>query len=201
MIADLLAFAGVAATSAGWVHSAGRAVGLQHRLRTDALTGLANREALAEQVRRVSRRAGAVGLLLAGLDDFKPVNDIHGHDAGNQLLRHVAQRLTSVAHHGELVARLHGDEFAILLGALPSGPAGHRAAALRADQFAGAVASPMACQLGALAVTASIGAAVLPLQAASLSALLTAADDAMYRLKAARHRRPTPQTATAHGAA
>lgn len=160
------------------------------RLRRDPLTGLANRDALGVAVRRVSGRAAAVGLLLADLDGFKYVNDTYGHAEGDVLLQHVAANLTAAARHGERVVRLHGDEFAILLGALPSGRAGRDTAHERAAAFAEAIAQPLPTARGDIAVSGSIGAAVLPRARATVSALLGRADAAMYRAKHTRMATP-----------
>ncbi len=84
----------------------------------DALTGLPNRRLLfdrLEQMLRQSERDGRlIGLLYLDLDGFKPVNDQHGHDAGDGVLVEVAHRLTQAVRSGDTVARLGGDEFAIL---------------------------------------------------------------------------------------
>lgn len=183
--ADLLAMtttgaAVCAATcAAGWL----RAARLRRHLHTDRLTGLANRDALTARFHQVSRRAPALGLLLADLDGFKAINDAHGHDEGNVVLQHVAACLRAAATPAELVVRLHGDEFAVLLGAIPAGAAGRRLAVMRRDAFTAAVATPLGSARGDLTVTATIGAAVLPGQTATLSALLAAADRAMYTAK------------------
>jgi diguanylate cyclase (GGDEF)-like protein len=122
-------------------------------------------------------------LLLADLDEFKQINDTYGHDEGNIVLQHVAACLRTAAHPTELVARLHGDEFAVLLGAIPTGAPGRRVAALRREAFAAAVATPLGSARTDITVTATVGAAVLPGEAATLSALLAAADRAMYTAK------------------
>lgn len=112
------------ALGAGWAVTARLAVVWWRRLHTDRLTGLANRDALARAFQRASRRSLAVGVLLIDLDKFKAVNDEHGHDAGNHLLRAVARQLAFAAVPGSLPVRLHGDEFAVLLPDLPPGQAG-----------------------------------------------------------------------------
>ena len=156
---------------------------LRRRLYIDPATGLANREALARHVARTRRHAAQIGLLLMDLDEFKQINDRHGHETGNQVIRVIANRLVGVARPGELVVRLHGDEFVLLLGALPSGATGRRMARLRADAVAAAIAAPISTSRGEITVTGSVGAAALPVTEADLSGLLTAADDAMYRAK------------------
>lgn len=186
MIADLLAIAGFAVAASGWAATACHAARLRYLLHTDPLTGLANRDALATRLRRHNRRGATVGLLLADLDGFKQVNDLHGHDVGNTLLQDISRRMRAVAHPSELVVRLHGDEFAILLGNLPNGTAGTRSAAQRRDVFAAAVDTPMRTRQDEVRVSASIGVAVLPASGADLSALLSTADQDMYCVKRSR---------------
>lgn len=197
MIADLLATAGFTVTATGWATTACHAARLCHLLRTDPLTGLPNRDALAARLRRHQRRGAAIGLLLADLDGFKQVNDVHGHDVGNVLLREISRRMRAVAHPGELVVRLHGDEFAILLGNLPSGAAGTQSAAQRRELFAAAVDTPVRAERGEVRVSASIGVAVLPASGADLSSLLSTADHDMYRAKRSRALHTAPASVAA----
>ncbi len=90
----------------------------------DPVTGVANRAQLEAHlqsaVMRRGRRGGFAGLLLVDLDDFRAVSDTLGHDAGDELLRHAARRLEQTAGDGDLVARLDGDTFAVLLDDLRS---------------------------------------------------------------------------------
>ncbi|MGH3450221.1 MAG: GGDEF domain-containing protein [Haloechinothrix sp.] len=185
----LLACVPAATAAIGWATSARRAVCLRRHALTDRLTGLANREALAAQLRVVAGTAPAVGVLMLDLDAFKRVNDRYGHDEGNRVLRHVADQLRSVALPRELPARLHGDEFALLLGALPSGSAGRRTAAARVSAIRRAIAEPLVTDTACHSVTASVGAAVLPARGADLGALLALADASMYRAKPGRDSR------------
>lgn len=179
-----------AAAAAGWVTAARRASSLRRRLHTGELTGLPNRLALAERIRSRPNDTAAIGLLLLDLDNFKPVNDQHGHDEGNRVLRHVAEQLRIAARPSELPARLHGDEFALLLGAVPSGAAGMRTVARRAEALRRAVAEPLITDRARHTASSSVGAAVLPARHAELGALLSLADAAMYRVKG---RRPVSQ--------
>ncbi|MGC1210097.1 MAG: GGDEF domain-containing protein, partial [Micromonospora sp.] len=135
----------------------------------DPLTGLANRAGLADAwAQLVALRPWVV---VVDLDGFKPVNDTHGHAAGDLVLTAVAERLRRV--HG-VAARLGGDEFAALL--LDPNPAA------AARQLAAAIAAPVRLPCGvAVSVTASIGLA--PASPTGLAAALADADAAMYRAK------------------
>ena len=92
---------------------------LERISRTDELTGLLNRRAFFEEVeRRLAhhRRTGRAGTLIyVDLDNFKPVNDVHGHQRGDEVLRDLAAMLSTGTRVGDLVARLGGDEFALWL--------------------------------------------------------------------------------------
>ena len=85
---------------------------LRHQAATDPLTGLGNRSALR---RRLDAATGDVTLVAIDLDGFKPVNDVHGHATGDQVLQVVAERLRSVVREDDLVVRFGGDEFAVVL--------------------------------------------------------------------------------------
>jgi diguanylate cyclase (GGDEF)-like protein len=187
-------------SATGWAATAATAVHLARRLRTDPLTGLPNREALAGLVRRAAakgaRRGGSVGLLLLDLDRFKAINDTHGHAVGNTALQAVAGRLAALAGPGERPIRLHGDEFALWLGHLPTSPASQDHAQRRAGQVASVLAEHVEIGRHRLAVTASVGAAVLPAAGLTVAALLAKADHAMYRAKRAVYRTTHPHPAT-----
>jgi cyclic di-GMP phosphodiesterase Gmr len=153
---------------------------LLRRATTDALTGLANRGALFEAL------AGAVGtgcgLLFCDLDGFKDVNDVHGHAAGDRVLRETAARLRALAAPDDVVARLGGDEF-VLLRPVTDGP---DLAAL-ADAVRVAMEAPLDRALPDLRVTASLGVAV-SLPGDSADELMARADSEMYRAKRRRYR-------------
>jgi diguanylate cyclase (GGDEF)-like protein len=144
---------------------------------TDSLTGLANRACFLDRLSAALDAPGPVGVLLIDLDDFKPVNDRHGHAAGDAVLTETAARLRAAAGPGDLVARLGGDEFAVLLDR----PAADGLPAV-AGGIIGAVGTP--CRLpdgSAVTVRASVGAAVA--EGGDASHLLNLADQAMYRAK------------------
>jgi diguanylate cyclase (GGDEF)-like protein len=118
-------------------------------------------------------------VLYLDLDGFKPINDLHGHDAGDELLRIVAARLARSIRAEDMVCRLGGDEFACLL----SDPLNRERLGHLACKLFDAVSAPL--QLGPLKLTVrpSIGIAVCPTDGATTDALLKCADAAMYRAK------------------
>ncbi len=159
--------------------------------RTDDLTSLPNRRHLHEVLQGMLARAGqdggSVAVLLLDLDRFKTVNDVHGHPAGDQLLRLAASRLRTVARTGDCVARLGGDEFA--LAALISPPrqpchAGELAAQL-AQRIIATLQEPFTLSSGTVVrVGISIGVALSQQAAEGMDTLMHRADVALYRAKA-----------------
>ena len=150
----------------------------------DELTGLTNRAAFHELADRALRRASRTpvrsALLFLDLDGLKAVNDTRGHEAGDELLRTVANRLTHTVREVDTVARLSGDEFAILLDAVKS----EAEVAVAADRILRAIAEPL--QIGGdhrVTVTASVGIAIQTSADETGAKLLKAADAAMYRAK------------------
>jgi len=148
----------------------------------DPLTGLANRTLLVEQGTarlEAAVEGDVVALLLLDLDGFKDINDTLGHDAGDQLLQLVAERLTYAVRRGDLVARLGGDEFALLLTDLrdPS------SAVATASSVLVALKEPFDLDRLALSVEGSIGVACAPTDATTFPELLRRADVAMYQAK------------------
>ena len=158
----------------------------QSLARHDALTGLPNRRVFAEVLEAARLQAGRGGaqfaVLSLDLDRFKPVNDIHGHHAGDDVLREVATRIGAVVRAGDMVARLGGDEFALIMhcneGEDPSA-----AAALLADRIIAGVGRPISIGSRFVDVGASIGIALCPMDGTDPETLLRAADMAMYRAK------------------
>jgi diguanylate cyclase (GGDEF)-like protein len=138
---------------------------------TDPLTGLLNRRAFAErcghELARARRSGEAFAALLIDVDDFKQVNDLHGHAAGDEALVGLAQALTSELREIDIIARIGGDEFAVLLPA--TGVAGARATAERLRAGAG--------------VPISIGTAVYGIDGHTTDELARAADAALYDAK------------------
>jgi diguanylate cyclase (GGDEF)-like protein/PAS domain S-box-containing protein len=149
----------------------------------DPLTGLANRtlfaDRFAQMIERARRVSAPLGVLFIDLDDFKLVNDRLSHAAGDTLLREVAQRLQGAVRSGDTVARISGDEFAIVLSDL----ARAEDAALVAQKVLERLAQPVPLHGELTFVTASIGIAMFPADGADAESLLSAADAAMYRAK------------------
>jgi diguanylate cyclase (GGDEF)-like protein len=152
----------------------------------DPLTGLANRVLLrdrAEQALRIAARTGEiVGLLVIDLDGFKQVNDTLGHNAGDLLLREVAEHLTDAVRDSDTVARLGGDEFAVLLPNVRS----LRDAADVAGRVLATFAHPVRLSGQPVLVGGSIGVALYPTHAADADHLFRCADVAMYTAKRGR---------------
>jgi diguanylate cyclase (GGDEF)-like protein len=195
-----------------WVLGAGRArarrlvaqrtAELRHQALHDALTGLPNRALILDRLERLcarSRRSGApASVLFVDLDDFKAINDTLGHDAGDQLLRAVAERLRAGLRDADTVGRLGGDEFVVMLDCdspLDAQQVSQRMIALLREPFA------LDEAIAPLVVTASIGGAVGFAQ--TPSDLLRDADIALYQAKAEGKNRceifqPALETAVRH---
>jgi diguanylate cyclase (GGDEF)-like protein len=153
--------------------------------RTDPLTGLMNRRAFLEELtRHIDRldREGAPGtLMFADLDNFKPLNDSLGHDAGDEALRQVARLLRDTVRPTDLVARLGGDEFAVWLNGADHLTTAERAERLRveAPRVLDAVTGGKGPRLGM-----SIGIATRPAGSAEeINSLMRRADQVMYEVK------------------
>lgn len=156
---------------------------LEHLAGHDALTGLPNRYRLHQTLDRALAQAGASGdgltLLYIDLDGFKTVNDIGGHDAGDRLLQDVAARLTASLRHGDVAARVGGDEFVILLpGCRDASAAAQVADTLRAQLRLVYRLADRAFQLDA-----SLGIACFPADGSDAASLLGHADREMYAVK------------------
>jgi diguanylate cyclase (GGDEF)-like protein/PAS domain S-box-containing protein len=147
----------------------------------DTLTGLANRARFQERLEDALRqRDHTVGLLFIDLDRFKVINDSLGHDAGDQLLREVAERLTACLREGDTLARLGGDEFTVLLPDI-SGP---EVAVAVAERIIGHLKAPFDLPGQSVVVGASVGIATGVASRERPDTLLRDADAAMYEAKA-----------------
>ena len=151
---------------------------------SDALTGLLNRRGLAEELDHGLERASPEGLLalyVLDLDGFKPVNDQHGHDVGDALLRAVAQRLRASVRAVDCVARFGGDEFVVMAEGLPDEAQARDLGAKLLDAFS----SPFSVSGKSCSVRATVGYAIAPTDGTEAAALLKEADAAMYEGKQA----------------
>ncbi|PJI90078.1 diguanylate cyclase [Sphingomonas koreensis] len=157
---------------------------LSYKASHDALTGLPNRALFERRVGEMlaEARAGEASfvLLYADADSFKPINDRHGHAAGDAVLIEVAARIRNCLRARDVAARLGGDEFAILLAA----PSGADAAERVAGEIAARMAEPFRLPSGeTVAMTLSLGAAIYPGDGQDLTTLINRADAAMYVAK------------------
>ncbi|GAA4753448.1 hypothetical protein GCM10023328_40890 [Modestobacter marinus] len=164
----------------------------------DELTGLPNRAHVLEhlnlELRRARRTGGSVAAVLLDLDDFKTINDHHGHAVGDAALVWAAGRLRSAVRAGDLLGRLGGDEFLVVLAGLPAAGGaqpddGSRPPAeemvRRVQEHLDAALDDVLELAGAtLRISASSGAAVFPADADEPAALIARADAAMYVAKA-----------------
>jgi diguanylate cyclase (GGDEF)-like protein len=155
---------------------------LAHEASHDPLTELPNRRRFTEQLERMcgrGREGDLISVLFLDLDGFKTVNDRFGHECGNELLRSVAGRLRGCVRPGDVVARMGGDEFTVLLTRLeniaPAVEVAERICRMLADPFVIAGVDTT--------ISASIGIAAAPADNADAGDLLRRADVAMYRAK------------------
>ncbi|MDA0181611.1 GGDEF domain-containing protein [Solirubrobacter phytolaccae] len=152
---------------------------LEHRAFHDPLTGLANRMLFTDRLRHaLTRRQGAAAVIYIDLDDFKPINDTHGHEAGDAVLRAVGERLDQALRSEDTPARLGGDEFAVLLLDV-----GEREALIVAERLLKALRAPVPFEGREVAVGASLGLALAPSGTVDGDELLRRADAAMYVTK------------------
>ncbi len=168
----------------------------------DSLTQLANRHFFQQEIQRMVaqtvRDKGLSALMFIDLDNFKQVNDRHGHEAGDEVLREVARRMQAVLRLSDRLCRLGGDEFALLLPNLPD----EAGAEHLAGRLVAAVREPMLVHGELMPVGATIGLAFCPLDARDAAGLLNRADVAMYAAKHAgknAYRRAGPPNETPPG--
>ena len=156
---------------------------ISHRAYHDSLTGLPNREYLLERLEasilQSHRNNTPFALLFADLDEFKSVNDIYGHDYGDQVLQQVAKRLRTVIRETDTIARLAGDEFCILLMNVDSPAHSARVAQAIFRQFK----KPLQIKEHTFQIAMSVGISHYPEDGKTTSTLLKNADIAMYEAK------------------
>lgn len=158
---------------------------LHHMAHHDALTGLPNRATLLDRLGQAilaSKRSNRqIGVLMLDVDHFKTINDQHGHQVGDEVLRQLAGRLRSVLRASDTVARLGGDEFVIVAQGLRFEDDALSLGRKILERFN----QPMLIEGLALDVRLSIGVALCPADEGDAEALLSHADQAMYRSKQA----------------
>jgi diguanylate cyclase (GGDEF)-like protein len=172
-------FAGLAALA---IDNARTRASLQAQVLNDPLTGLRNHgyfhERLREEVKRATRHRGRVGLVLMDVDDFKKVNDCYGHGTGDQVLRGLAALMNETCRTEDVLCRIGGDEFAVILPGTDA-----EGSTVLAERIRNAVAGtgfPVAGR-----VTVSLGVAVGPVHASSGRDLFACADMALLQAKGA----------------
>jgi two-component system cell cycle response regulator len=151
---------------------------------TDALTGLFNRRYLETHAKALAEQANTAGsplsVLIVDIDHFKSVNDMHGHAAGDSVLREFAQRLRRSTRGVDLVCRMGGEEFIVVMPDTPLWRARQIAERLRS----GVAAEPFRVNAAAqITVTASVGLATLETAGEGMDALFSRADQALYAAK------------------
>ena len=156
---------------------------IRHQAYHDDLTGLPNRASFAEQLDAMTRRARRAGwafaVMFLDLDRFKVVNDSLGHHAGDQLLRVAATRIQRCIRDSDMLFRMGGDEFTVLLEDVR----GPEQTAAVAHRILEAMTEPVQLQQHEIRVTASIGMALFPRDDPTGERLVKSADTAMYRAK------------------
>jgi len=156
---------------------------IEHLASHDSLTGLYNRtkfmECLVAEVALARRQQSHLAVLYLDLDGFKPINDTHGHAAGDQVLVRVAQAMRQVARESDFFARLGGDEFAVLQRGIDT----HDQAVRLAKRLSEALSQPWMLGTLRVQVGASVGIAMYPEHGSDPEALLAAADQDMYLAK------------------
>jgi len=149
----------------------------------DPLTNLANRAALNEHLATVTKRTHEIGWNVAALcfdlDRFKEINDVHGHAAGDAVLRAIGERLVKVMQKGQFVARIGGDEFVVVM----RDHVGRSEARSVAQRLLDEIERPVEWNGQSLSVGSSIGISSFPDKARTVDDLLSQADVAMYRAK------------------
>ena len=151
----------------------------------DSLTGLPNRRLLDDRLRQAlrlaQRRDARLAVMLVDLDEFKHVNDRHGHRTGDAVLCEVARRMQACVRKADTLARQGGDEFVVVMPELAPDSGGQ----VVADKILRALGAPLEVEGATLSIGASIGVSIFPADAGDGEALLRNADAAMYLAKQA----------------
>lgn len=150
----------------------------------DPLTALTNRslfnDGLASALHTAQRDNTRLALLFLDINDFKGINDVHGHAVGDRVLCVIARRLEGCVRESDLVSRMGGDEFTVLLTDVQS----HEAVSSKVAQILAAMAEPLGAEFGPVKMpSCSVGVAFYPADGADADTLLSHADSDMYRIK------------------
>jgi diguanylate cyclase (GGDEF)-like protein/PAS domain S-box-containing protein len=150
----------------------------------DPLTGLTNRsifnDRLDSALRAAHRHQNTLALLFLDINDFKGINDVHGHAMGDRVLCMIARRLESCVRETDTVARMGGDEFTVLLTDIHS----EEDVGAKVEQILATMAEPLGAEFGGIHMpTCSVGVAFYPKHGEDADALLSHADGDMYRIK------------------
>lgn len=158
---------------------------IRHMAQHDQLTGLANRALFAHHLNQVLAEAkrddGHFALVYLDLDHFKPINDRFGHAIGDMVLKEAAQRMQTSLRESDIVARIGGDEFIMLLGGITTA----EDAINTADKVRRTMATPFQVDGHALTITCSLGIALFPEHGSDEITLSRHADEALYAVKRA----------------
>ena len=167
------------------VHRQANETKVRHQAYHDSLTGLPNRASFAAQMQDALVRAQSsghmVGLMFLDIDQFKCINDSLGHSVGDDLLKVTAKRLQSLVRESDMVYRMGGDEFTIILENLHN----PENCALTAKRIIESISQPVKLHTHEISTTISIGMALFPKDATDVETLVKHADTAMYRAKEA----------------
>lgn len=149
----------------------------------DYLTGLGNRrlfeKMLLAAIAKARRENHSVLVLYIDLDDFKPINDKHGHDVGDRLLQAVAQRIEGMVRISDTVCRIGGDEFIVVMESIDEQDSAERIV----EKFTDTLSEPYPLDNLSISVSASVGMAVYPEDGHTWHSLMSVADQKMYQAK------------------
>ncbi|MBW8183189.1 GGDEF domain-containing protein [Shewanella nanhaiensis] len=158
---------------------------IEHQAHHDELTGLANRRKFEEEAVKIENRAknfgGIFGLIYVDLDKFKPINDTYGHQYGDWVLQEIAKRITSCTRETDLVCRMGGDEFCVLIQNVTDKAELEHLSGLLKNR----IKMPFAIDGIDFKLGASMGAAIYPADGKSVDSLVSSADHKMYAEKKA----------------
>jgi len=168
-------------------HITGERDDLRDHAMCDSLTGLLNRRALLtrlDQILDIQTPGTVQAALFIDLDGFKPVNDRHGHAIGDEVLRITGERLGNTLRGNDIVGRLGGDEFLVLISREGNGRKGPEQLA---ERLIDAISRPITLEVDGepliIAVSASIGISLFPFSGATPETVIARADSAMYEAK------------------